>query len=104
MSTISDYADVKLDVHSPTIIRCSDGLSGCPIWQGKRPLRRKWLQRGEKYVADARGFCVSESCKRISPLCPADSTDRRNTSTLKQVWSVRDGLSASDLFHGEAEG
>ena len=71
MSRINDYAGKNWT----SIRRLSCGVwtvcPGAPFWHGKGPLRRIWLQRGETYVADASGFCVSNSrtCKRR--VCPA---------------------------------
>ena len=41
---------------------------------------------------------------RQRPLWVAGSKGGRNTSIFEKRWSVQDGLSRTDLFHGEAEG
>ena len=38
------------------------------------------------------------------PLMTAGSKGGRNTSIFEERWSVQDGVSRTDLFHGEAEG
>ena len=40
----------------------------------------------------------------LGPLLAARSKGGRNTSIFEERWGVQDGLSRTDLFHGEAEG